>query len=239
MRKFDGAGGAAAADEELGVRDPLRAPPPGSPPRPGGKGHGGGRIFGLPAVLVAGLAYCTASGSMILLNKHALNPKSFGFTAPNALLAFQCALAAGLVKACEALKLVRPLQPLKRDLVAVWFPVNLLFVAMIGTSFYALQHVGVAMVTVWKNVSNFVTAVCDVTVYGKSYSSQVWATLGLMLLSAVVGAYTDLSFNWGGYIWQAGAGAGGAGGQGPGVAGTCVCGRACPPGGGRPVLRRC
>jgi GDP-mannose transporter len=192
----------AEADPELGGRDPLRPAAPSSPPRPGGRGGHGGRLFGLPTVLIAGLAYCTASGSMILLNKHALNPKSFGFTAPNALLAFQCGLAAALVKACEAARLVRPLQPLKRDLVAVWFPVNLLFVAMIGTSFYALQHVGVAMVTVWKNVSNFVTAVCDVTIYGKSYSSQVWATLALMLLSAVVGAYTDISFNWNGYIWQ-------------------------------------
>jgi hypothetical protein len=44
---------------------------------------------------------------------------------------------------------------------------------MIGTSFYALRSVGVAMVTVWKNVSNFITAICDVTIYGKSYSAQV------------------------------------------------------------------
>jgi len=39
-------------------------------------------------------------------------------------------------------------------------------------------------------------------IYKKSYSAQVWATLGLMLLSAIVGAYTDLSFSWNGYIWQ-------------------------------------
>jgi GDP-mannose transporter len=115
-------------DEEQGL---LSQTPP--PPKPGGA-----RILGLPAVLVAGLAYCAASGSMVILNKHALNPKSFGFTAPNALLAFQCALAAALVKACHLAGLVK-LQPLKRDLVLIWFPVNLLFVAMIGSSFYALQ----------------------------------------------------------------------------------------------------
>jgi GDP-mannose transporter len=185
-------------DEEQGLLAKLKEP--ATPPTPVVKPPG--TLFGLPIVLVAGLSYCIASGSMVILNKHALNPKSFGFTAPNALLAFQCALAAFLVKACELLGLVKPLQPLKRDLVSVWFPVNLLFVAMIGTSFYALQHVGVAMVTVWKNVSNFVTAVCDVVIYKKSYSSQVWATLALMLLSAMVGAYTDLSFTWSGYIWQ-------------------------------------
>lgn len=142
-------GAGASADEEQGLlaKPPAHAhAPPAASPAPGGAR--GAHTFGLPTVLVAGLSYCVASGSMVLLNKHALNPKSFGFTAPNALLAFQCALAAALVKACELAGLVR-LQPLKRDLVAVWFPVNLLFVAMIGTSFYALQHVGVAMVTVW------------------------------------------------------------------------------------------
>lgn len=180
-------------DEEKGL---LGKMPPDAPSKPK---HA--TMFGLPTVLVAGLFYCTASGSMVILNKHALNPKSFGFTAPNALLCFQCALAAFLVKMCEVLGLVK-LQPLKRDLVSVWFPVNLIFVGMIGSSFYALQHVGVAMVTVWKNVSNFVTAVCDVTIYRKTYSAQIWATLFLMLLSAMVGAYTDINFTWSGYSWQ-------------------------------------
>eukprot|EP00877_Chromochloris_zofingiensis_P006086 jgi/Chrzof1/1730/Cz10g18260.t1 len=163
--------------------------------------HRSQHILGIPAVLFAGLMYCFASGSMVILNKHALNPKSFGFNAPNALLCFQCALAATLVKVCELLGFVK-LQPLKADLVRVWFPVNLIFVGMIGTSFYALVTVGVAMVTVWKNVSNFVTAICDVTIYKKTYSLQVWGCLGLMLLSAIVGAYTDVSFTFRGYMWQ-------------------------------------
>ena len=77
-----------------------------------------------------------------MLNKHAL--ASFHFTAPTALLLFQCCLAVVLVKATELLGLIKPLQPLKKDLVMVWFPVNLLFVGMIGTSFYALQSVGVS-----------------------------------------------------------------------------------------------
>ncbi|GIL84758.1 hypothetical protein Vretimale_14453 [Volvox reticuliferus] len=154
---------------------------------------------GLPSVFVAGLCYCCASGSMVLLNKHAL--ASFGFTAPTALLCFQCLLAAVLVKLCELFGFVK-LQPLKRDLVAVWFPVNLIFVGMIGTSFYALKEVGVGMVTVWKNLSNVVTALGDVFVYKRSFSWQVWGCLGLMLVSAVAGASTDVQFSWSGYSWQ-------------------------------------
>lgn len=82
-------------------------------------------VMGIPAVLFAGICYCCASGSMVLLNKHAL--ASFGFSAPNALLGFQCAMSVVLVKLCALMGLVK-LQPLKRDLVIVWFPVNLIFV---------------------------------------------------------------------------------------------------------------
>ncbi len=74
--------------------------------------------FGLPSVLVSGLAYALSSGCLTLLNKHAL--AGFGFSAPNALLFFQCALTVVLVKMCEFLGLIKPLQPLKSDLVAVW-----------------------------------------------------------------------------------------------------------------------
>ena len=58
------------------------------------------------------------SGSMVMLNKHAL--ASFSFQAPMSLLFFQCALAVFLVKACEILGWIKPLQPLKTDLIAVW-----------------------------------------------------------------------------------------------------------------------
>lgn len=82
-------------------------------------------VLGIPTVLFAGICYCCASGSMVLLNKHAL--ANFGFSAPNALLGFQCALSVVLVKLCALVGWVK-LQPLKPDLVAVWFPVNLIFV---------------------------------------------------------------------------------------------------------------
>ena len=66
-------------DEEQGLLAKLKEP--ATPPTPVVKPPG--TLFGLPIVLVAGLSYCIASGSMVILNKHALNPKSFGFTAPN------------------------------------------------------------------------------------------------------------------------------------------------------------
>lgn len=155
--------------------------------------------LGINPALFSGLCYCAASGSMVLLNKHAL--ASFNFTAPNALLGFQCLLAAFLVKMCHIMGYVE-LQPLKRDLVLTWLPVNVIFVGMTGSSFYALQSVGVGMVTVMKNLSNFITAVCDVLIFKKSYSLQLWLCLCLMLASAGAGAKTDKKFTYYGYAWQ-------------------------------------
>ena len=49
----------------------------------------------------------------------------------------------------------------------VWMPVNLIFVGMIWTSFFALKNLGVPMATVLKNVTNLFTIVGDYLLYGK------------------------------------------------------------------------
>ena len=41
----------------------------------------------------------------------------------------------------------------------------------------------------------------DMIFYKKSYGMSVWATIGLMLASAVCGGFTDLEFNAIGYFW--------------------------------------
>jgi len=46
-------------------------------------------------------------------------------------------------------------------------PVNLIFVGMIWTSFFALKNLGVPMATVLKNVTNLFTIVGDYILYGK------------------------------------------------------------------------
>jgi len=156
-------------------------------------------VCGLPIQLVAGLSYCTMSTAMVLLNKHALS--SFHFECPNSLLLFQCALAAALIKACEAVGLVS-LERLSWRIVREWIPANFLFVAMIWTSFYALKYLNVAMVTVLKNLTNLVTICGDYALHGRKYPAGVWLALLLMTVSAVAGASTDMTFNLTGYSWQ-------------------------------------
>uniref|UniRef100_A0A061S7F4 GDP-mannose transporter n=1 Tax=Tetraselmis sp. GSL018 TaxID=582737 RepID=A0A061S7F4_9CHLO len=149
--------------------------------------------------LVAGTAYCVMSTSMVLVNKHALS--SFRFECPNALLFLQCAISCLLLKSSEAFGLIS-VEPLSWRVIRVWLPANLLFVAMVWTSFYALKSLNVAMVTVLKNLTNLITICGDIWFNGKRYPAGVWLTLFLMTASAVAGASTDLTFNLRGYLWQ-------------------------------------
>lgn len=73
---------------------------------------------------------------------------------------------------------------------------------MIATSFLALQDLGVAMVTVLKNVTNLFTICGDYFIFGKVYNRYVWCTLALMIVSAICGSVTDLAFSARGYSWQ-------------------------------------
>ncbi|KAG2492123.1 hypothetical protein HYH03_009614 [Edaphochlamys debaryana] len=94
------------------------------------------------------------------------------------------------------------LQPLRWPIVRMWLPVNIIFVAMLGTGFYALNLMGIGMFSVWKQLANLSTALGDVLIYKKSYGWPVWGCLGLMIISAIVGASTDARFSWEGYTWQ-------------------------------------
>ncbi len=52
-------------------------------------------------------------------------------------------------------------------IVQLWLPVNVIFVGMIWTSFFALKNLGVPMATVLKNLTNLFTILGDYTMYGK------------------------------------------------------------------------
>ncbi|PSC75907.1 GDP-mannose transporter GONST1-like [Micractinium conductrix] len=156
-------------------------------------------IAGVPAAILAGLCYVIASIAMILLNKTALS--SFNFESINSLLFFQCALSVVLVQMCNALGLI-DVEPLNPKIVRIWLPVNVLFVGMLGTSFMALRTLNVAMVQVLKNLSNLFTLCGDYYFFGRTYKANVWACVALMMLSAICGGITDLSFDATGYCWQ-------------------------------------
>ncbi|GAB4847766.1 GDP-mannose transporter gonst1 [Ancistrocladus abbreviatus] len=149
--------------------------------------------------LVSGLAYCFASCSMILVNKVVLS--SYNFNAGISLMLYQNCIAVIIVSALSRFGLIST-EPLTWKLIKVWLPVNFIFVGMLITSMFSLKYINVAMVTVLKNVTNVITAVGEMYLFNKHHDNRVWASLFLMIISAICGGITDLSFHAIGYAWQ-------------------------------------
>jgi drug/metabolite transporter (DMT)-like permease len=66
----------------------------------------------------------------------------------------------------------------------------------------SLRFLNVAMVTILKNVTNLITAVGEMYLFNKHHNKEVWGSLILMLVSAISGGITDISFHSVGYSWQ-------------------------------------
>lgn len=162
----------------------------------------------LAVVAAAGSAYCLSSVLMVLINKFAL--QTFPFASPTMLLFLQCGLCVILVGAARACGLLSH-QPITARVVLTWVPSNCLFVAMLLTSFMALQHLSVPMVTLLKSMANVftiagtamavvtttsvTTGTGDFVFCGRRYNRGVWLALLLMTLSTVAGGLTDLEFS--------------------------------------------
>ncbi|CAN6471349.1 unnamed protein product [Victoria cruziana] len=150
--------------------------------------------------LVSGFSYCVCSCGMILLNKVILS--NYGFDAGISLMLFQNLVAVIIIVILSAFGVVTT-EKLTWRLVRVWLPVNMIFVGMLITGMYSLKYINVAMVTILKNVTNILTAIGDTYIFQRHQSAKVWVALLLMIISAVCGGITDLSFNATGYTWQA------------------------------------
>ncbi|KAG9457300.1 hypothetical protein H6P81_001808 [Aristolochia fimbriata] len=149
--------------------------------------------------LLSGLAYCMSSCSMILVNKFVLS--SYDFNAGISLMLYQNFVSVVVVSILSWLGIITT-ESLTWRLIRVWLPVNIIFVGMLITSMFSLKYINVAMVTILKNVTNVMTALGEMYLFGKQHDHKVWAALSLMIVSAVSGGITDLSFHAIGYTWQ-------------------------------------
>ena len=152
-------------------------------------------------VVVSAASYCLSSTTMVLVNKVLLS--SYSFSCPVLLLLFQATVAVFAVVTLNALGVIRT-DPISATIIRLWVPAILLFVLQLWSSFGSLKSLGVAMVTVLKNLTNLLTICGEYVVFGRMYGIGVWSCLALMTISAISGAYTDLSFTRSGYMWQIG-----------------------------------
>lgn len=149
--------------------------------------------------LLSGLAYCFSSCSMILINKFVLS--GYDFNAGISLMLYQNLISVIIVTVLSFLGVIST-EPLTWRLIKVWLPVNVIFVGMLVTSMFSLKYINVAMVTVLKNVTNVITAVGEMYLFNKHHDGRVWTALFLMIISAISGGITDLTFHAVGYAWQ-------------------------------------
>nr|XP_023873309.1 GDP-mannose transporter GONST2-like [Quercus suber]XP_023873310.1 GDP-mannose transporter GONST2-like [Quercus suber]POE84763.1 gdp-mannose transporter gonst2 [Quercus suber] len=149
--------------------------------------------------LLSGTAYCISSCSMILLNKVVLS--GYNFNAGISLMFYQN-LISSLVVVLLGLCRVVSVEKLNWKLIRVWIPVNVIFIGMLLSGMYSLKYLNIAMVTILKNMTNILTAIGELYIFRKHQNQKVWTAMFLMIISAVSGGITDLSFDAVGYAWQ-------------------------------------
>ncbi|KAJ8769777.1 hypothetical protein K2173_007637 [Erythroxylum novogranatense] len=158
--------------------------------------HGSWRKSG---ALLSGTAYCFSSCGMILLNKVILS--TYNFNAAISLMFYQN-LVSCLVVAILGFSGAVSVEKLNWKLTSVWLPVNIIFIGMLASSIYSLKYINIAMVTILKNVTNILTAIGELYIFGRHQTQKVWTAMFLMIISTISGGITDLSFDGKGYVWQ-------------------------------------
>ncbi|KAE8653279.1 GDP-mannose transporter GONST2 isoform X1 [Cucumis sativus] len=158
--------------------------------------HGLGRKTG---PILSGTAYCISSCSMIILNKVVLS--GYNFNAGISLMFYQNLISSIVIILLGLCRTVS-IEKLNWKLIRLWIPVNLIFIGMLVSGMYSLKYINIAMVTILKNVTNILTAIGEVYIFRKRQNQKVWTAMFLMIISAISGGVTDLTFDTLGYGWQ-------------------------------------
>lgn len=101
------------------------------------------------------------------------------------------------------MKLIESYPALSWETVKAWAPVNIFFCLMLFTGMASLTYNSVPMVTVFKNVTNLVTACGDYFFFGTRSEGLVLVAFGIMLGGAVLAAWNDIYISATGLFWMA------------------------------------
>jgi len=146
------------------------------------------------------LAYSFCSCSMVLSNKALAS--SFGADIDVLMVLFQNLVAIFLVESLRRKQFIENYS--FNSIVAMkWLPVNVFFVFMLFTGFMSLKNNNVPMVTVFKNLTNIFIVAGDWYYHGEKVTCLIIISFGVMLVGAIMAAWTDIEFNILGYFWMA------------------------------------
>lgn len=117
------------------------------------------------------------------------------------LVVFQAITAVICVEACKKLGLVE-YPTLTWKVVKSWAPVNIFFCLMLFTGMASLQTNSVPMVTVFKNVTNMITAGGDYILFGSHTEPLAVLAFVVMLGGAFAAAKNDIEITAMGLFWM-------------------------------------
>ncbi|CCG84418.1 protein of unknown function [Taphrina deformans PYCC 5710] len=166
-------------DEQDDYRPPLKAQP---------KQTLESSILNHPLLPV--LSYCLASISMTASNKYVLS--GFQFNLNFFLLMVQSVVCILAIAICKQFKVIT-YRDFNADEAKKWFPISFLLVLMIYTGSKALQFLSIPVYTIFKNLTIIVIAYGEVIWFGGTVTPLTLGSFGLMVVSSVVAAWSDIS----------------------------------------------
>ncbi|UZJ51168.1 hypothetical protein CBS101457_000488 [Exobasidium rhododendri] len=135
------------------------------------------------------LSYCGASITMTVVNKFVLKTH---FSLNLIVLLIQSVVGCLLVVGAQYLRWIE-LRPLNSRDVQNWIPISTALVFVIWTGSKALQFLSIPVYTIFKNLTIILIAYGEVIWFGGKVTSVTLVSFGLMVLSSVVAAFSDIS----------------------------------------------
>lgn len=146
------------------------------------------------------LAYCASSITMTLVNKLVLS--HFQFHMVFFMLAVQAFSSVALMVLANRVGLNVKYRAMNKADAKTWFPVACSQALMLYTGGKALEYLNVPLFTVFKNLTIIAVAYGEKWVFSAAVTPLMLASFGLMVLSSLVGAWNDITFNGWGYFWM-------------------------------------
>lgn len=136
------------------------------------------------------LSYCIASISMTASNKYVLS--GFRFNLNFFLLMIQSVVCILAIAICKQFKVIT-YRDFNSEEAKKWFPISFLLVLMIYTGSKALQFLSIPVYTIFKNLTIIVIAYGEVIWFGGTVTPLTLVSFGLMVVSSLVAAWSDIS----------------------------------------------
>ncbi|KAJ2615794.1 GDP-mannose transporter into the lumen of the Golgi [Coemansia sp. RSA 1365] len=146
------------------------------------------------------VAYCASSITMTLVNKLVLS--GFQYHMVFFMLAVQAFGSVALMVLANRVGLQVRYRAMNKPDAKTWFPVACSQAMMLYTGGKALEYLDVPLFTVFKNLTIIAVAYGEKWVFKATVTPLMLAAFGLMVMSSLVGAWNDLTFNGWGYFWM-------------------------------------